>query len=407
MTNPVQSTTLFTPLPLRNIVLKNRIVRSATYEGLGKPDGSPRPELATLYHRLAEGGAGTLITGFVFISQAGRAMQPGQCGIDSEAKAAAWSKVVDPVKRDFPETALFMQLAHAGRQTRSAVTGLPAVGVSNRRCSYFRQRVHVLSSDEIETIVDEFAAAAQRAQAAGFDGVQLHAAHGYLIHQFLSPWTNTRRDRWGDPACFLEATIHAVKATCGNDFPILLKLSAADDNTPGIRLENTVRTVRRIAPLGIDAVEISYGTMEYALNIIRGDSPVDLALEVNPLFTRIPRPFRVLWRRFRASAYTRHLIPFTLGYNLDAAAQIKAKTGVPVFTVGGFRAADAMTAAIADDRTDAVSLCRPLIIDPDWPRKIEQDVTARSTCTNCNRCTIYCDAPEPIRCRCIAKETSP
>ncbi len=152
--------------------------------------------------------------------------------------------------------------------------------------------------------------------------MQLHAAHGYLIHQFLSPWTNNRRDRWGDPTYFLEAMIRAIKAACGDSFPVLLKLSAIDDNTPGIRLENTVESVQRIAPLGIDAVEISYGTMEYALNIIRGDCPIDLALEINPLFTRIPRPLRALWRRFRAPAYTQHFIPFSPAYNLDAAAQI-------------------------------------------------------------------------------------
>jgi 2,4-dienoyl-CoA reductase-like NADH-dependent reductase (Old Yellow Enzyme family) len=398
---------LFTPLPLRNITLRNRIVRSATYEGLGNPDGTPRPELTGLYRRLAEGGAGTLITGFVFISQTGRAMQPGQCGIDSDGKTAAWETITEPIKRDFPGTALFMQLAHTGRQTRGSITGRPVLGVSRRRCSYFRQRVHVLSNEEIEAIAGEFAAAAKRAQRAGFDGVQLHAAHGYLIHQFLSPWTNNRRDRWGDPAGFLEATIRAVKTACGDAFPVLLKLSAADDNTPGIRLENTIETIRKIAPLGIDAVEISYGTMEHALNIMRGDCPVDLAMEINPLFNQIPHPLRVLWLRFRAPAYTRHFIPFSPAYNLDAAAQIKEQTDVPVFTVGGFRDAEAMAAAVAEGRTDAVSLCRPLIIDPAWPRKIEQGVSARSACTNCNRCTIYCDSPEPTRCRRTTKETTP
>lgn len=390
---------LFTPLPLRNITLKNRIVRSATYEGLGKPDGTPRPELGALYRRLAQGGSGTLITGFVFISQIGRAMQPGQCGIDSDAKADAWKTIIEPIKRDFPETALIMQLAHTGRQTRSSVTGQPAVGVSDRPCSYFRQRVHVLSGKEIETIIGEFAAAAKRAQGAGFEGVQLHAAHGYLIHQFLSPWTNNRSDRWGEPTAFLEATIRAVKTACGEHFPVLLKLSAADDNTPGIRLENTIEILRRIAPLEIDAVEISYGTMEHALNIMRGDCPVELALEINPLFNQIPRPLRALWRRFRAPAYTRHFIPFSPNYNLDAAAQIKEQTGVPVLAVGGFRDADSMAAAVAEGRTDAVSLCRPLIIDPDWPLKIAQG--GRSSCTNCNRCTIYCDAPEPTRCKLV------
>ncbi|MDD3276064.1 MAG: NADH:flavin oxidoreductase [Kiritimatiellales bacterium] len=389
---------LFTPLKLQNITLKNRVLRSATYEGLGDPSGCPRTELANVYRNLAQGGVGAIITGFVYTSQAGRAMHPSQCGIDDDKKTEEWKTIIEQVKNDFPDIRFFMQLAHTGRQTRSEVTGQPAVGVSSKKCTYFRQPVTVLSCNEIETIIREFGQAARRAKAAGFDGVQLHAAHGYLIHQFLSPWTNTRRDRWGHPHLFLEETIRAVKSSCGQNFPLLLKLSAADDNTPGIRLSDTIETIQRMESFHIDAVEISYGTMEYALNIIRGTCPVDLVLHANPLFNKTPRIFRNLWKIFREKSYTSRFIPFDKNYNMEAAAQIKKATSLPVIVVGGIRDKESMITALTTYGLDAISLCRPLICDPDWPQKIKAGLSLGSACTNCNVCTIQCDSPQPLQC---------
>lgn len=396
---------LFEPVSWRNITLKNRLIRSATYEGYGDVNGTPRPELANLYLRLAEGGVGTIITGFVFVSQGGRAMQPCQCGIDTDDKTADWKRIVSRIRQSHADVRLFMQLAHTGRQTRRESTGLPVFGVSSRKCTYFKQKVSVLDNAAVENIVREFAEAARRAKEAGFDGVQIHAAHGYLVHQFLSPWTNTRKDRWSDGPLFLEEIIRAVREQNGFDFPILIKLSWADDNMPGIDLDNTIRTVKRLEALDVDAVEVSYGSMEYALNIIRGGCPADVILNVNPLFNRIPVVARRIWKKFFMAATIRKFKPFEQAYNVDAALRIKEHTRLPIIPVGGIRTVNSMIDCVKKG-LPAVSLCRPLICEPDLPRRIRSGDASESRCTNCNLCTAYCDSIRTLECYHNRKETT-
>jgi 2,4-dienoyl-CoA reductase-like NADH-dependent reductase (Old Yellow Enzyme family) len=354
--------------------------------------------LGELYSKLTAGGTGTIITGFVFVSQAGRAMHPGQCGIESDTKTPAWKRTVQAVRQANPDTKLIMQLAHTGRQTLSRATGSPVLGASSRACTYFRQRPKVLDNTEIELIINQFANAAYRAKQAGFDGIQIHAAHGYLIHQFLSPYTNTRKDRWSNPHILLEEIIRAIRTKCGDSFPILAKLSGAEDSTPGIRVDDTIKTVKCLEDLHIDAIEISYGTMEYALNIIRGAVPVNAVLKVNPMFNRLPGFIKWLWQKYFAPAYISKFIPFTENYNLENASLIWSNTEIPIIAVGGIRTLESMLGIVNDFNIDAVALCRPLIIEPNLPKMIQTNQFTTSKCTNCNLCSVHCDSPQPLRC---------
>jgi 2,4-dienoyl-CoA reductase-like NADH-dependent reductase (Old Yellow Enzyme family) len=388
---------LFTPVALKHITLPNRFVRSATYEGAADNKGIVSSKLADIYCELAKNGTGTIITGFCSICQQGKAMQPAQAGIDRDECIKPWSFITEKVKKANHQTKIFMQLAHTGRQTLSGVTGCEVVGAGTKRCNYFRQKVKALTNNQIETIITEFANAAMRAQQAGFDGVQIHAAHGYLIHQFLSPDTNQRKDKWSDRNMFLVEVLKAVKHRCGEHFPILIKLSHGDDKA--LTVDHTIETVKAIETY-IDAAEISYGTMELALNIFRGDCPVETILKVNPMFNRIPVFLQWLWKKFYLSSYRKRFKPFAENYNLDAAVKISQNTNIPVMPVGGIRTLSSMIDIIENKQLAAVSLCRPLICQPDIVKRIAEGNWQKSKCTNCNLCAIYCDTNHSLRCYC-------
>ncbi|MBI9017716.1 MAG: NADH:flavin oxidoreductase [Phycisphaerae bacterium] len=391
----VDTDILFSPLILQNITIPNRIIRSATYEGMADANGYPQQGLGNLYADLAQNGAGAIITGFCYISKQGRAMQPRQCGIDNDDKIKPWNAVVNQAKKANPQTPLFMQIAHTGRQTLKKFTRETVFGASNKKCIYFRQKVKTLTESEISIIINDFVYAAVRAKKAGFDGIQIHGAHGYLIHQFLSPYTNNRTDKWADGTLLLKEILESIKQNCRDDFPILLKLSHSDDR--GLNIRDTINTIMQIEHL-TDAVEISYGTMEYALNIIRGDCPVDVILQVNPMFKNLPKIIKKIGKTFFLQKYLSKIIPYINNYNLDAATKINRQVNIPVIAVGGIRNVNDMVDITNQHKADAISLCRPFICEPDLVSNIRQGLYLKSKCINCNLCSIYCDSTNQLKC---------
>jgi len=390
---------LFSPYQIGAVRAPNRLWRAATYEGLADAAGHPTRELGDLYAHLAAGGVGAIITGFCYVSRAGRAMQPRQCGIDADEKIAAWQQVVSAVRSQGRGTLLFMQIAHAGRQTIAAATGGQVLAPTQKVSPYFRSRPVAMDDEQLRAAIGEFVAAAVRARRAGFDGIELHAAHGYLIHQFLSPHLNDRRDSWGaDRLALLREILRGVRAACGPDFPVLVKLSAGDFHPEGVDAHLAAAYAASLGDLGVAAIEVSCGTMDLAMNIFRGGLPVQQVFEHNLLFRDRPHWQRALWRRLALPRLRRRLLPFTEAYNRAASRVIRERTPIPLILVGGVRSRATMDEILAAHDADVIALGRPLIREPHLADRLLDDPTGRSTCVNCNLCAVMCDSTHGLRC---------
>jgi 2,4-dienoyl-CoA reductase-like NADH-dependent reductase (Old Yellow Enzyme family) len=393
---------LFEPRDIGGLRMKNRIIRSATYEGMCDEHGFPTAEYKNLYTGLAEKEIGAVITGFAYISPQGKAMQPAQAGIDSDDKILRFAEVTDAVHSR--GGVLFMQIAHTGRQTTRHAAGGTVKGVSDKRSPYFRERTEPLSTLECSETAVQFGHAALRAKKAGFDGVQVHAAHGYLIHQFLLPSLNTRRDRFGiDPetgtgTAFLQEVIQNISEQCGTDFPVLVKISGSDDLKPPFAPEQFINLIRFLDTQEIDGIEISYGTMDNAMNIFRGNVPIKTALNVNPLFKTTNPVKRFYMHRLLLPLFLRRIKPFSSMYNLEFARTAKQHTDKPVITVGGCRSGIDMNNALEQNAADCIGICRPFICEPDLVLTLMKDPEYTSQCINCNLCAVMCDSSSPTRC---------
>ncbi|MDR1888559.1 MAG: hypothetical protein LBQ81_04155 [Zoogloeaceae bacterium] len=358
------------------------IIRSATFEGMADAHGFPTARYQRYYAMLSR-HVKKMVCGFLYISEAGRAMHPGQAGMDSPAKIAAFRPITRAVHDNGAK--IIAQIAHAGRQTNHA----RAEGVSARPSSYFGVRPKALSTAEVEGVIMDFARAAQFARAAGFDGVQLHAAHGYLIHQFMLRSVNDRTDAYAAPYLFLERVIAAVREGCGADFPLWVKISAGVDIESFSRAD-FLALIHTLDACRVDAIEVSYGTMDVALNIFRGAAPLRTILRFNPLMASKG----LAWKLFRLPFEYARLKPFRPAYNLEAARLAQAQTTIPVYAVGGFQSG----AEIAAANFKHISLCRPFICEPNFLKKLAANPAYVSKCIHCNLCAVMSDSDRPLRC---------
>jgi len=390
---------LFEPWPLRRLTSPNRVVRAATYEGLASAEGVPSPQLGTLYAELARNDVGIVTTGFCYVAPRGRAMQPRQAGIDHDDKIRPWAEVVRRVRAEGRETLLLMQIAHTGLQTLRSAVGGPPLAPGRYVSPYFRARPRSMSGEDIEEAIDEFAQAARRAREAGFDGVEVHAAHGYLVHQFLSPVVNRRTDRWGrDRMAFLRAVVQAIRAQAGDEFPVFVKLSVPEGRPGGLEVEDHVAIVRALEALGVEAVQVSTGTMDLAFGIFRGGFPTREILEHSPLFAGRGPMQKALLERLVLPRLRARMPRLEEGYNVAAARVLKRYTSLPVVVVGGIRRRATMDAILERGDADAVALARPLICEPDLARRLRTEEAASARCRSCNVCAVMTDTLQSLRC---------
>lgn len=332
---------LFTPITLPNgTTIKNRFFKSAMSEGMGTRDFQPKKNIATLYKRWAEGGTGLIITGNIMVDLKGTA-EPGNIVFDKNSNMEI---LKDWAKQGQQHGAKVMvQLNHPGKQVPKTIakeTVAPSTIPLGNGLNKLFSTPRALTTSEVEELVQKFVTSAKVAKEAGFSGVQIHAAHGYLISQFLSPHDNRRTDKYGgsleNRMRFLKEIYLGMRGELGKDFTIGIKINSTDFKEDGLTEEDSLKTIIELANLGLDFVEISGGTYE--------------------------RPAMM-----GATSKSTNQVFFA-----EYSKKLKQKIEIPVVVTGGIRSINAMNTLLNDNTTDFIGIARPLTIDPNIPNKIKQ-----------------------------------
>jgi 2,4-dienoyl-CoA reductase-like NADH-dependent reductase (Old Yellow Enzyme family) len=347
MTNP-----LARPLDLPcGATLSNRLAKAAMSEGLADSGNHSTPRLETLYRRWAGSGAGLLLSGNVQVDR-WHLERPNNVVIDNDSGRARLARLAEAGTSQGAH--FWAQLSHTGRQVSSYINPAPLSSsdveidvIRNAGFSFAKPKP--MSEAEIGHAIDQFALAAKEVKDARFTGLSLHAAHGYLISQFLSPLSNRRTDRWGGPlenrARFLLEVIVAIRRAVGPQFPIGIKLNASDFQKGGFTNAECVELVKLLNGVGLDLLELSGGSLEQPKVV--GATLKDEG-EDGP----------------RASTLARE------AYFVAFAGAVRKVAGMPVMVTGGFRSVAGMVEALEGGDLDVVGLARPLIADPEAPRRL-------------------------------------
>ncbi|OBB19334.1 NADH:flavin oxidoreductase/NADH oxidase family protein [Mycolicibacterium elephantis] len=327
--------TLAKPLELPcGAMLPNRIAKAAMSEQLATVTGRPTPAHVRLYDTWARSGCGLIVTGNVIVDRSA-VSEPRQVVLEDERDIETLRTWASAARADGAHC--WMQLNHAGRQIPRTLSGRPvapsAQEMTSLRGGFARPRT--LTASEIGELIQRFARSAEIAVRAGFDGVQIHAAHGYLISQFLSPLTNQRDDAWGGDAerrrRFLLAVIDAVRGAVGPKVPVAVKLNSSDFQRGGFDEDESMAVVDSLGDAGVDLLEISGGTFE-STAMMTGAGESTRAREA---------------------------------YFLDYAERVRARARMPLMLTGGLRSAAGMQAALQSGAIDVCGLARPLVLEPD------------------------------------------
>ena len=332
--------------------LPNRIAKAAMTEGLATPDGRPTPELERLYGIWSDGGAGMLLTGNVIIDK-DHLERPGNVVIDREpdadmaARLKSWAEAGTRAGNH-----LWVQISHGGRQTQKLVNPHPKSSSDVALALPGGQfgKPTPLTKEEIADLVQRWAIAAKACKDAGFTGVQIHGAHGYLISQFLSPRVNLRSDEYGgsleNRARILLEVVAATRAAVGPEFPISVKLNSADFQKGGFAFEDSLMVVKWLEQASVDLIEISGGSYE------------------QPKLMGIEGMEEEEQQNVAPSTAARE------AYFVDFAKAMQAEVNVPLMVTGGFRTRAAMEQALDSGAADVIGLGRPLCVMTDAPKQL-------------------------------------
>jgi len=356
---------MFEATQINGIKLANRFVRSATWEGMAGNDGSCTPNLLDLIIQLAKGGVGLIITSHAYVRQDGQA-GPWQLGIYTDALIEGLRDITQAVHDQ--GSRIVLQAAHAGFFANSKLTGQTPLAPSCVE-GFAKSPRKEVTVDEIRAIVEAFGQAAYRAKEAGFDGVQIHSAHGYLLSQFLSPAFNKRTDEYGgsveNRARALLEVLQSVRVAVGDDFPVLVKINSQDFLDGGLTLEDSIKVGTMLQEEGIDAIELSGGTL------------VSGKLSFS----------RVGIKSEEKEAYFR-----------EAAKTFKEALHVPIIMVGGIRSFNLAERLVEEGYADYVAMSRPFIREPHLVKRWASGDLRRAACISDNQCFGPTMAGEGIYC---------
>ena len=336
---------LFAPFNIGGLAIMNRFMRSATYDGTADETGAVTERSLDLYRQLGKGHIGLVVTGHTYVSRSGQAGD-GQYGIYSDVLVPGLRRLTAAVHEGGGKVAI--QIAHAGINSNYLERqGIPALAVS---ATTETQRPHrEMTEQDIMDIIGDFKAAARRAVDAGFDAVQLHGAHGYLMSQFLSPLTNYRKDGWGGTSGnrrrFQREVVKAVRGALPDGFPLLMKFGVKDDQEGGLPIEEGLEAARQMAADGVNGIEVSGGIG--MTSVAKGEA-----------------------------------------YFRDRAAAVKHAVAVPVMAVAGIRTTAIAQAIVDSGDADMVSMSRPFIREPDLIERWERD-SKEAKCLSCSRCFAF------------------
>ncbi len=389
---------LFNETKISDLTLKNRIIRSATHDGLADENGAPSDKLIAKYEHLAKSEIGCIITGYAAVSRNGVSPYPRMMKIYDDSVIGKYKELTDAVHRH--GVPLVLQIAHCGRQTSSKAIGQQKVAPSNVLHAFYPDKAKELTENEIFGIINDFVSASVRAEKAGFDAVQLHGGHGYLLHDFLSSYGNRRNDNWGgsiENRCrIVELIIKGIKEK--TNLPVWIKLSAEDNRKGGMNIDSSVEICKRLEKAGCDAIEVSCGTVQDGMNTMRSElMPMNAVFRYREPCASFPKLLNKI--ALPAANLINPLIkqPKPLeNFNVENAGIIKKNVSVPIIVVGGIHKVSDMENILAEGKADFISMCRPFICEPDLAKKLKNG-QAEAKCIMCNYCGLVIEK-EPTRC---------
>lgn len=369
---------LFTPVTLGPLTLRNRSIRSAAFESMC-PGNAPSSQLLAYHRSVAAGGVGMTTVAYAAVTRSGLSFER-QLWMRPEI-VAGLRELTDAVHAE--GAAASIQLGHCGNMSHKSICGCLPVGASSGFNLYSPTFVRGLRADELPEMAKAYGRSVCLAREAGFDAVEIHAGHGYLISQFLSPSTNHRKDEFGGTLAnrmrFMEMVMEEVMKAAGNDMAVLVKMNMRDGFRGGMELDESLQVARKLQDLGAHALVLSGGFVSKApMYVMRGEMPIRTMTHYMTCW----------WLKYGVRLVGKYMIPsvpFREAYFLEDALKFREALDIPLVYVGGLVSRQKIE-EVLNHGFEAVQMGRALLNEPDFVNRMRREENARCNCRHSNYC---------------------